>query len=139
MAYTYNIANIMTNTKDKMRFELGDVNTDPSSAALTDEEIIAVIAYYSDDWYTAKLKLVESVCMRFQTEVSTSIGGVSFDLSERARRWTELYEKMKKEVNQSNPPVLFNESTLSAEEGGYIFERGKFDIDSVSSDDTDGL
>ena len=139
MDYTYTPANIATNTKDRMRFELGDVNTDPSSAALSDDEIIAIIALYVDDWYVAKLKLVESVCMRFQPEVSTSIGGVSFDLSERARRWIELYEKLKKEVNGSNPPELFNESTLTSDEGGYVFERGKFDIEQSTSEDTDGL
>lgn len=136
--YTYYPALIGTLNKDRMRFELGDVNTDPNCAALSDEEINAIITAYADDWYTAKLKLVESVYMRFQTEISSSIGGVSLDLAARANRWKDLYEIMKKEVMSSNPPELFNESTLTPAEGGYQFYRGMFDIDSTGAD-TDGL
>ena len=50
--YSYDPTNIMMYGKDRMRFELGDtmVENGAATAALTDEEISAMIGTYLKRW-----------------------------------------------------------------------------------------
>lgn len=98
--YTYEPANVKELSKDRMRFELGDVMVDGGSdtTALTDEEIQAAIDIYPKKWKRAKLMLLESLCRRFSYEVDTKTGPLTLSFQERAKLWHEDYQVLKKEV-----------------------------------------
>lgn len=98
--YTYDPGSVAESGKDRMRFELGDTMVEGRSGtcALTDEEIEAALSMYQGKWKRAKLALLESICRRFAYEVDTKEGPLSFNLSDRAKRWRDDYEKLKKEV-----------------------------------------
>lgn len=106
--YTYEPVNIMNAGLDKMRFELGDtmVEGGADTCALTDEEIIAALETFPQNWKKAKLMLLESICRRFAFEVDTKEGPLSFSFSERAKLWREDYEKLKKEVSLESMSVF---------------------------------
>ena len=84
-----------------MRFELGDTVVDMCgiSSALCDEEYTAIIGKYaSQSWRMAKLMCLEAICMKMAYEVNTSVGGLSYSLDERFKRWKEMLEQEKKIV-----------------------------------------
>lgn len=124
--YTYDPAQIATNLKDRMRFELGDtaVEGGAETCALSDEEINAIISLYPGKWHLAKLKLVESVYMRFAAEVDTKVGPLTLNLQDRAQHWKELYNKLKKEVASMAAPSVATEA-ISPE--GRYFSLGMMD------------
>ena len=66
-----------------MRFELADTDVarDNISAALSDEEINAVLERYPDDFRMAKFKLVEHLVFKYGQDVDNSVGPVSFTFS----------------------------------------------------------
>ena len=99
--YTYEPGNIISPAKDRMRFELGDTMTEggADTTALTDEEIQAALDMYQKSWKRAKLMLLESLCRRFAYEADTKTGPLSLSLGERAKRWKEDYQALKKEVS----------------------------------------
>lgn len=104
--YTYDPTKIGENGKDKMRFELGDTMIEGGSetTALTDEEIIAILAAYPRKWKRAKLALVESLCRRFSYEVDTDVGPLSLGLQDRAKAWHEMYKELKAEIGNYSVP-----------------------------------
>lgn len=111
--YTYDPAKISEKDKDRMRFELGDtmVEGGAETAALTDEEIAAVLGIYPNRWKRAKLALVESLCRRFSYEVDTSVGPLSLGLQGRVEVWREMYKELKAEVGgyavpRANPAAI---------------------------------
>lgn len=67
MTYNYFPDEINTNDVMKMRFELADtdVSKDEMSAALSDEEITAVLEQYPDNFKMAKLKLLEHMMFKY--------------------------------------------------------------------------
>lgn len=95
--YTYNPALITAGGKDQMRFELGDtvVDMDGISSPLCDQEYEAILGAYSK-WKVAKFKCLEAIMMKLAYEVDTSVGGLSYSLSQRFDRWKEMYEQEKK-------------------------------------------
>lgn len=99
--YTYEPGNVISPGKDRMRFELGDTMTEggADTTALTDEEILAALTIYPKSWKRAKLMLLESLCRRFAYEADTKTGPLSLSLGERAKRWKEDYQALKKEVS----------------------------------------
>ena len=99
--YIYEPENVINPGKDRMRFELGDTMTEggADTAALTDEEIQAALAVHPKSWKRAKLMLLESLCRRFAYEADTKTGPLSLSLGERAKRWKEDYQALKKEVS----------------------------------------
>ena len=80
-----------------MRFELGDtvVDMEGISSPLCDEEYTAIISKYGN-WKQAKLKCLEAIVMKLAYEVNTSVGGLSYSLSERFKRWKEMLDEEKK-------------------------------------------
>lgn len=102
-SYTYNPEKICENGKDKMRFELGDTMVEGAAetSALTDEEISAALEMWPGRWKRAKLSLLESICRRFAYEPDTKTGPLTFSFGDRAKLWREDYEKLKKEVENS--------------------------------------
>ena len=99
--YIYEPENVINPGKDRMRFELGDTMTEggADTAALTDEEIQAALAVHPKSWKRAKLMLLESLYRRFAYEADTKTGPLSLSLGERAKRWKEDYQALKKEVS----------------------------------------
>lgn len=82
-----------------MRFELGDtvVDMDGITSPLCDEEYTAILNKYGKSWRKAKLKCLEAIVMKLSFEVDTSVGGLSYQLSERFNRWKAMYDEAKKE------------------------------------------
>jgi len=129
MAYTYDPAQIGSNSKDKMRFELGDtfVANGADTCALSDEEITAALTAYKT-FKMAKFKLVESIYMRFSKEVDTSIGGLSLGVRARAEQWSKLYADLKSEMAKgASAPSFSLGGGSSATAGAPIFTIGMHD------------
>ena len=116
LSYTYNPAKIASLGLDRMRFELGDVMVEggADTSALSDEEILAVLQEKNspEQWKSAKLMLVESVCRRFAYEVDTKTDKLSLAYSERAKIWNKMYEELKAEVSVEDIhiPISVNEN-----------------------------
>ena len=123
-SYTYDPTKIVGKGKDRMRFELGDtmVEGGPETAALTDEEINAVLEMYPNKWKKAKLALVESICRRFSYEVDTDVGPLSLGLQARVEVWREMYKELKAELNYFVPSA--NPAAIS---GTPYFYKGMMD------------
>lgn len=104
MTYTYDPTKIAAEGKDRMRFELGDTVVDGKeiTSPLCDEEYEAIISSHKT-WKRAKLALLEAIMMKLSYEVNTSVDGLSYSLSDRANRWKDMYNELKKEVYVSVP------------------------------------
>lgn len=98
--YSYDPTRITENGLDQMRFELGDTVVDMNgvSSALCDEEYEAIIAKYGKSWRKAKFECLRAIVMKLSYEVNTSVGGLSYSLSERYNRWKEMYDEEKKSM-----------------------------------------
>lgn len=128
--YTYDPTKIKEKGKDRMRFELGDTMVEGGSdtAALTDEEINAVLEMYPNKWKKAKLALVESICRRFSYEVDTDVGPLSLGLQARVEVWREMYKELKAELGNYAVPSA-NPAAIS---GDAYFYTGMMDNPAVS-------
>lgn len=99
--YTYDPTRITEGGVDQMRFELGDtvVDMDAAASPLCDEEYKAIIDKYGKNWRMAKYKCLEAICMKMSYEVNTSVGGLSYSLSERYNRFKAMMDDAKKELS----------------------------------------
>lgn len=98
--YTYDPAKCQDGGVDQMRFELGDTVTDMDAitSPLCDEEYLAILKKYGKNWRMAKYKCLEAICMKLSYEVNTSVGGLSYSLSERYNRFKAMKDEAKKEL-----------------------------------------
>jgi hypothetical protein len=116
ITFTYNPAQCQDGGMNQMRFELGDtiVDMEGISAALSDQEYTAIIgAYGVKKWRYAKYKCLEAIMMKLSFEVDTSVGGLSYSLSQRFDRWKELFEEEKKQIlAMQSVPLVGDESSL---------------------------
>lgn len=98
--YTYDPSKITDGGMDQMRFELGDtvVDMEGVTSPLCDEEYNAILRKYGSNWRKAKLKCLEAIVMKLSFEVDTSVGGLSYQLSERFERWKKMLDEAKKEA-----------------------------------------
>lgn len=98
--YTYDPTKITEGGIDQMRFELGDtvVDMDAAASPLCDEEYDAIIKKYGKNWRMAKYKCLEAICMKMSYEVNTSVGGLSYSLSERYNRFKAMMDDAKKDL-----------------------------------------
>lgn len=96
--YNYDPTKITEGGVDQMRFELGDTVVDMGgiSSPLCDEEYEAIISKYGKSWRTAKYHCLRAIVMKLSYEVNTSVGGLSYSLSERYERWKEMLADEKK-------------------------------------------
>ena len=101
--FSYDPTKITEQGLDQMRFELGDtvVDMEGITSPLCDEEYTAIIKKYGKSWKKAKLKCLEAIVMKLSYEVNTSVGGLSYSLSERYERWKEMLDDAKKEAKAS--------------------------------------
>lgn len=100
-SFTYDPTLCMDGGVNQMRFELGDTIVEEVGlpAMLSDEEYTAIIAAHEGKWKRAKLVCLEAIMMKLSYEVDTEVDGLSYSLNQRAERWRDMYEKLKKELN----------------------------------------
>lgn len=98
--YSYDPTKITDGGVDQMRFELGDtaVETAEMTSPLCDEEYKAIIEKYGSSWRRAKYECLKAITMKLSYEVDTSVGGLSYSLSQRYERWKEMLSAAKKEM-----------------------------------------
>ena len=98
--YSYDPTKITEDGVDRMRFELGDTVVDMKgvTSPLCDEEYHAIIAKYGQSWKRAKYECLNAICMKLAYEVDTSVGGLSYSLSERYERFSKMKDAAKKEL-----------------------------------------
>lgn len=99
--FTYDPSKITEGGIDQMRFELGDTVTDMDgvTSPLCDEEYKAIIQKYGKNWRRAKYECLNAICMKMAYEVNTSVGGLSYSLSERYNHFKTLRDEAKKELS----------------------------------------
>ena len=115
-SFTYDPTQITAGGVDQMRFELGDTVVDMAgmSSPLCDEEYNAIITKYQNNWRLAKLYCLEAIVMKLSYEVDTSIGGLSYSLTQRYERWKKLLEEERKIVGGiAGVPVAGDPNSLS--------------------------
>lgn len=125
--YTYDPADICSNTVSRARFQLGDILTDggEDTCMLCDEEIQAVIGG-NEKWAVALYKLADAVCMRLSYETDWRDDGTAFNLNQRAERWLKLRDKLKKDADAALV-VPFSgavRDSIHGADGGHYFQRG---------------
>ncbi len=103
MTYSYDPTKIRAKGKDRMRFELGDTQTDggANTCALSDEEYEAMLSDLKDGkkaWLFAKLAVLEAILIKMQYQVNTKIDVLQYDFGERAQRWQKMYDDLNKQV-----------------------------------------
>ena len=112
--YTYDPSKIGENGKDKMRFELGDTLVDGGeiTSPLCDEEYYAILDS-TDSWRKAKYELLRAIAMKlsFQAD-STSIDGLSYSFSGRAKRWQDMLDKAEKEERMRHTMPRVNRNAI---------------------------
>lgn len=98
--YTYDPTKITEGGVDQMRFELGDtvVDMEGNSSPLCDEEYNAIITKYGKSWRKARYNCLKAIVMKLSYEVNTSVGGLSYSLSERYERWKKMLDDEQKAV-----------------------------------------
>lgn len=102
-AYTYDPKKAGGYGKDRMRFELGDVQVEgrEMTAALCDEEYEAIIPSRiatTRQWKRAKLRCLESIFRRMAYEPDTKVGPLSLSMGDRAELWKKMYDDLKAEL-----------------------------------------
>lgn len=107
-----------------MRFELGDtiVEMQGVSSPLCDEEYHAILVKYGRNWKRAKYECLCAICMKLSFEVDTSIGGLSYSLSERYERWEKMKADAEKKLRfAASVPRAGNEASLMPHGGTPYF------------------
>lgn len=122
--YSYTPGNLDDNSKDRMRFELGDTQIDggADTCALCDEEYDALIKASKDDWRRAKIACLKAIVARFAMMVDFHAGGMSIDFSKRYDRYKAMLDKLEKEGQfiSVNPASL----GVGCADGGHYFRLG---------------
>lgn len=122
--YSYDPTKITEGGKDQMRFELGDTVVDMKgvTSPLCDEEYTAIINKHSGNWRRAKYECLKAICMKMSYEVDTSVGGLSYSLSERYERFKKMMDDAKKELAAiSSVPRAGNPGSLMPHGGTPYF------------------
>ncbi len=122
--YSYNPTKITEGGVDQMRFELGDTVVDMAdkTCPLCDEEYQAIIRKYGKSWKRAKYECLNAICMKLSFEVDTSVGGLSYSLSQRFERWKQMRDAAKKELAAIHGvPRVGNPGSLMPHDGTPYF------------------
>lgn len=122
--YSYDPAKSQDGGIDQMRFELGDtvLDMDGITSPLCDEEYAAILKKYGNNWRKAKYECLKAICMKLSYEVDTSIGGLSYSLSERFERFKKMKDEAKKELAAINGvPRAGNPASLMPHGGTPYF------------------
>lgn len=127
--YTYDPTMICDGGKNQMRFELGDteVSGGTRTCALSDQEYDAIIKKYVN-WKLAYVMCLKAISMKYSHQVDFSISGMSYQLSQKYKRWDAMYVKESKKINASSICNLNrNVTNCNSEDGGHYFRFGMHD------------
>lgn len=122
--YTYDPTKITEKGVDQMRFELGDtvVESGAMTSPLCDEEYKAIIKKYGASWKKARYYCLKAIVMKLSYEVTTSVGGLSYSLSDRYERWKKMLDEEKKALNAMyGVPIAGNPGSLMPHGGTPYF------------------
>jgi hypothetical protein len=126
--YSYDPTKITDADFNQMRFEIGDTDIDgkAQTCALCDEEYTALINKAKNDgqsWNYAKFQCLKGIHAKFSFEVDSSVGGMNLSLSDRFKRWDQLYLRMMKQFQYpiANPQSL----GVGMPDGGHYFNLGQ--------------
>lgn len=122
--YSYDPSKITEGGMDQMRFELGDTVVEMSgiSSPLCDEEYNAILGKYGNNWQRARYECLKAIVMKLSYEVDTSVGGLSYSLSDRYRRWKEMLDDEKKALKaKASVPRVGCEASLMPHGGTPYF------------------
>lgn len=122
--YSYNPDKITAGGVDQMRFELGDTVTEPGpmTCPLCDEEYDAIIKKHGSNWRKARYMCLKAIVMKLSYEVNTSVGGLSYSMSDRFNRWKEMLDEEKKALAAvSSVPRVGNPGSLMPHGGTPYF------------------
>jgi len=113
MTYSYDPTAIRHPGVDKLRFELGDTDTDggKETCALCDEEYQSMLNQATEEdrgWSYTKYLCLQAITMKFSFEVDSSVSGLNLSLSHRYKVWNEMLVKMQRsfQVPTANPSAL---------------------------------
>ena len=122
--YSYDPAKSQDGGVDQMRLECGDTVTDMDgiTSPLCDEEYAAILNKYGSNWKRAKYECLKAICMKLSYEVNTSVGGLSYSLSERYNRFKAMLDDAKKDLSgASGIPRVAHPASLSPHGGTPYF------------------
>ena len=122
--YTYDPAKCQDGRKNQMRFELGDTVVDMGAitSPLSDEEYEAVLQKHDKNWRRARYECLKAICMKLSFEVNTSVGGLSYSLSERYNRWKQMLDEEEKKLKSlGSVPRVGNPGSLMPHGGTPYF------------------
>lgn len=104
MAFSYRAASIPNSGRDRIRFELGD--TDSENPLLQDEEIDAVITVEGGGFYRAAAMCAFTIARKFAREVSVSAGPLRLDLGARAKAYHEMADVFMAQAAREGTPGI---------------------------------
>lgn len=122
--YSYDPTKITEQGLHQMRFELGDTVVDSQgiSSPLCDEEYTAIIEKYGSNWKKARYHCLKAIVMKLSYEVNTSVGGLSYSLSDRYERWKKMLDDEEKALKcAASVPRVGNEGSLMPHGGTPYF------------------
>ena len=122
--YSYIPAECQDGGVNQMRFELGDTVVDMGgiTSPLCDEEYAAILNKHGKNWRLAKVKCLEAICTKMAYEVTTSVDGLSYSLSERYDRFKAMLADAKSDLRAVNSaPRAGNPASLSPHGGTPYF------------------
>lgn len=92
---------------------------------LCDEEIEAVLSS-TKGWKMALFRLADAVCMRLSYETDWRDDGTQFSLNQRAERWLNLRDRLKKDadIEAMLPQSGAVDDSVRGADGGHYFYRG---------------
>ena len=122
--YSYDPAKCQDRSVNQMRFELGDtvIDMEGITSPLCNEEYQAILDKHGKNWRKAKYECLNAICMKLAYEVNTSVGGLSYSLSERYNRFKAMKDDAKKELAAiGGVPRAGNPASLSPHGGTPYF------------------
>lgn len=118
MAWTYS-GNPQTSPRDRLRFELGD--TDAADPLISDEE--ADYCLQSESKFIGALaKAAEAIASRFARELTTKVGPLTLEHTQRAELWANRAADLRRKAGSANAP-----SINSGSKGNPYFSAGMHD------------
>jgi len=89
--------NTLATDRDKVRFYIGDTSNDATLERLSDNEIDAMLADYSDPLVCA-LKCAEALLAKYAGYVTQTVGSVSVQYSNLVNQYEKLISRLKAKV-----------------------------------------
>lgn len=99
MSFSYDIDAVPENGLDRIRFELGDVD---STDVMLQDEAIEIILLDTPNWQTALAKSARVIEAGFRRLLEQSVGDIRVEYTKRAETWSKMrqrFEELAPEVS----------------------------------------